>query len=104
VPDYSEFPTTPTAWQEQALRDEGWTDVQPLAVEDPPPARRRVDLVALVFGSVFVILAITVMSGANLAVSVFGGGGLLCVVLIAAGVALLAGELRKARRREPPRS
>ena len=38
--DYSEFPTTPTAWQEQQVRD--WQTVMPLATEDPePPAPAR---------------------------------------------------------------
>ena len=34
--DYSEFPTTPTAWQEQQLRD--WQTVTPLSTEDPAAA------------------------------------------------------------------
>jgi hypothetical protein len=53
VPDYSEFTTTPTAWQEHA-----WGDVTPLEIEDPPrPERRGVDLTALVPGLLFVVLA-----------------------------------------------
>ena len=39
MPDYSEFPTTPTAWQEAHLRD--WQTITPLATEDPEPAPRR---------------------------------------------------------------
>jgi hypothetical protein len=100
VPDYSEFPTTPTAWQEQALRDEGWQEVRPLGTEDPPPVRRRrVDVVALLFGMAFVVLAVTLMSGVDLSIGLFRNGGILWAVLIAAGVALLATELRKARQR-----
>jgi hypothetical protein len=100
VADYSEFPTTPTAWQEQALRDAGWEEARPLPTEDPPPPRRRgVDLVALVFGVAFVVLAISVLSGLQFSIGLLRDGGLLWAVLIAAGVALLAGELRKARRR-----
>jgi hypothetical protein len=99
VADYSEFPTTPTAWQEQALRDQ-WQHGTPLGTEEPPPVkRRRVDLVALVFGTVFVVLAATLMSGVRLSSGLFHHGGILWALLIAAGVALLAGELRKARRR-----
>ena len=97
--DYSEFPTTPTAWQEQALRDQ-WEEVQPLGTEDPPQVqRRRVDLLALVFGSAFVVLALVLMSGVRLATGLFRDGGILWALLIAAGIAVLAGELRKTRRR-----
>jgi hypothetical protein len=39
VADYSEFPTTPTAWQEQQLAD--WQTVAPLTTEDPTPQPRR---------------------------------------------------------------
>jgi hypothetical protein len=99
VPDYSEFPTTPTAWQDAALR-ESWQEVHPMPVEDPPPPpRRRVDRVSLVFGLVFSVLAIVALAGVPLSAAVFRGGGLLWAALIALGVLLLAGELRKARRR-----
>ena len=96
--DYSEFPTTPTAWQEQALADQ-WQEVQPLETEDRPPVRRRgVDLVALVFGVVFVALAVSLMSGIRLSIGLFRDGGVLWALLIVAGVALLAKELRRTRR------
>ena len=97
--DYSEFPTTPTAWQEQQLRD--WQTVTPLSTEDPePPARRhKADLTALVPGAFFVVLAIVLMAGVNLPVGLWEDGGFLWVVLIGAGIALLISELRKARRR-----
>ena len=99
MPDYSEFPTTPTAWQDAALHD-SWQEVHPLPVEDPPPpARRRVDRVSLVFGLVFTVLAIVALAGVRLSAAVFRDGGLLWAALIALGVLLLAGELRKARRR-----
>jgi hypothetical protein len=98
VPDYSEFPTTPTAWQDAALRD-SWQEVHPLPTEDPaPPARRRVDRVSLVAGLLFTALAVVVLAGVPLSPAVFSGGGLLWAVLIALGVLLLAAELRKARR------
>jgi hypothetical protein len=99
VADYSEFPTTPTAWQEQQLRD--WQTVTPLSTEDPePPARRRkADLTALVPGAFFVVLAIVLMAGVNLPSGLWEDGGFLWVVLIGAGIALLMSELRKARRR-----
>jgi hypothetical protein len=94
VPDYSEFPTTPTGWQERA-----WQDVAPLETAAPPPPRPRgVDLVALIPGVFFVVLAITMMAGVT-APFFFRGGGVLWLVLIGAGVALLVGELRKARAR-----
>jgi hypothetical protein len=98
VPDYSEFPTTPTAWQEHA-----WGEVAPVAplpVEDPPPPQRRgVDLTALVPGVLFVVLAISVMAGAAFPFGLFDDGGLLWLLLIGGGVALLLSEVRKARRR-----
>ena len=95
MPDYSEFPTTPTGWQERQLHD--WQTVTPLSTEDPEPRRRRVDLVALVPGVIFVVLAVTVLAGRTARSS--SSGGLLWVVLIGAGLALLVSELRRARRR-----
>ena len=85
--DYSEFPTTPTAWQE----------VTALETEDaPPPARRAIDWVALIPGLLFVALAITLMTGIEL--FLFENGGLVWMALIGGGVALLVSELRKVRR------
>jgi hypothetical protein len=88
VADYSEFPTTPTAWQE----------ITPLETEDtaPVPHRRTVDWVALIPGLIFIALAITLMSGIEL--FLFENGGLVWVALIGGGVALLVSELRKVRR------
>jgi hypothetical protein len=99
VPDYSEFPTTPTAWQEAALRD-SWQEVHPLPTGDPPPpARRGVDKVSLVAGLFFTVLAAVVLAGVPLSAAVFRDGGLAWVVLIGLGVLLLATEIRKVRRR-----
>jgi hypothetical protein len=97
VADYSEFPTTPTAWQEQHVAD--WQTVTPLATEDAVPPRRRPDLTALVPGVVFIVLAITLMTGIDLPLGLWEDGGFLWLVLIGAGIALLVSELRKARRR-----
>ena len=98
MPDYSEFPTTPTAWQEQQLRD--WQIVTPLETEDPPrPERRGVDLTALLPGLLFVVLALTVMVGAVLPIDLLFGGALGWLLLVGGGVALLVSELRRARRR-----
>ncbi|MCW2699892.1 MAG: hypothetical protein JWQ45_1427 [Blastococcus sp.] len=94
--DYSEFPTTPTAWQDAQAQD--WQTVTPLDTEDPAPARRPVDFTALVPGVLFAVLAISLMLGVALP-QAFVGGGLLWVVLVGAGIALLISELRKARRR-----
>jgi hypothetical protein len=95
VPDYSEFPTTPTAWQERA-----WEEVLPLPTEDPPaPPRPRVDLLALIPGVAFIALAVVLMTGVILPVSVFSGGGVLWAVLIVAGIAMLLRERRRTRRR-----
>jgi hypothetical protein len=97
VADYSEFPTTPTAWQEQQIRD--WETVTPLSTEDPEPPRRKPDRGALIPGLFFVVLAISLMAGVDLPVRLFEDGGFLWLILIGAGVALLVSELRKARRR-----
>ena len=89
--DYSEFPTTPTAWQE----------ITALETEDaPPPATRRraVDWVALIPGLLFVALAITLMTGIEL--FLFENGGLVWLALMGGGIALLLSELRKVRRRK----
>jgi hypothetical protein len=97
-PDYSEFSTTPTGWQERQLAD--WQSVEPLSTEDPVrPARRSFDVVALVVGAVFVLFAVLGLTGASLDFGLFADGGIVWIVLVGAGVALLANELRRARRR-----
>ena len=95
MPDYSEFPTTPTAWQERA-----WQEVLPLAVEDPPPPPRpRVDLVALVPGVAFLTIAVLVLTGVDVPLTIFRDGGVLWALLIIAGMALLFREVRRSGRR-----
>jgi hypothetical protein len=94
VPDYSEFPTTPTGWQERA-----WQEIAPLEMEDvAPPPKRRPDLVALVPGVAFIVLAIGIMAGISVPFF-FRDGGILWLVLIGAGAALLVSELRRSRLR-----
>ncbi len=98
MPDYSEFSTTPTGWQERALAD--WQTVTPLETEDEDRSTRRsVDVVALVAGAVFTLFAVLGLSGVDLDAGIFADGGVLWLVLIGAGVALLVSELRRARRR-----
>jgi hypothetical protein len=97
VADYSEFPTSPTAWQEQQARD--WQTVTPLETEDVAPPRRPVDLGALIPGVVFSVLAIVLMTGVDLPLGLWKDGGLVWVLLVGGGIALLISELRKARRR-----
>jgi hypothetical protein len=97
VADYSEFPTTPTAWQERQARD--WETIIPLSTEDPEPPRRRVDLGALIPGVIFTLLAIVLMTGVDLRFGLWRDGGFAWVLLIGGGIALLISELRKARRR-----
>jgi hypothetical protein len=95
VADYSEFPTTPTRWQEN-LWPEPITTPEP---EVPAPAKRSVDPVSLVIGAVFAVLGLLVTLGIDLPDSVVWHGGLLWLLLIGAGVALLVTELRRARNR-----
>lgn len=79
---------------------ESWQQVTPLETEDPDArGRRSVDVVALVSGIAFSVLAILLMSGVEVPLGIFSDGGLLWLVLIGAGVALLVSELRKAARR-----
>ena len=94
--DYSEFPTTPTGWQERQAQE--WQTVTPLSTEDAPPPRRRVDLGALIPGVFFVVLAPVLMTGVDLPFGLWRGG-FAWVLLVGAGIALLVSELRKARRR-----
>jgi hypothetical protein len=100
VPDYSEFPTTPTAWQEAQLQEAHWESVQHLQQEDPPvQPPRRVDLVALIPGLFFCVLAVALMAGVDFPLTLLHNGGVVWVLLIGAGVLLLLGELRKVRGR-----
>jgi hypothetical protein len=91
VDDYSEFPTTPTAWQE----------IDDFPVEPPPPApvRRGVDLVALLPGVAFTLIALVVLVGGSLPVTLFRNGGVFWGLLVVAGVLMLGSELRRARSR-----
>ena len=66
--------------------------------DTPEPPRRQLDVGALVAGTVFVVLAIVLMSGVDLPAEWFERD-LGWLVLIAAGIALLVNELRRARRR-----
>lgn len=94
--DWSEFPTTPTAWQESY--GQAFEPVTAVAAEDPPaPARRGIDVVGLVLGAVFVLIGCVALSGVTLSAGLLRGG-LLWPVLIGAGVVLLLGELRRSRR------
>ena len=96
--DYSEFPTTPTAWQEQHLED--WQTVTPLSTEDSPgPRGRSVDLAALIPGVLFIALAVVLMAGVALPTEFWESGGFVWILLIGGGVALLVSELKKSRRR-----
>jgi hypothetical protein len=97
-PDYSEFSTTPTGWQERALAD--WQTVTPLSTEDADrPTRRSLDVVALVAGVAFVLFAVLGLTDLTFDVGFLADGGVMWLVFIGAGVALLVNELRRARRR-----
>ncbi len=75
---------------------ESWQQVSPLETEDRP-APRRLDLVALVAGVAFVVIAVAGMTDITFGLDVLAGGVLLALVLVGAGVALLVSELRRAR-------
>ena len=93
--DYSEFPTTPTRWQEN-LWPEPLTTPEPTA---PEPARRPVDVASLIAGLVFTVLAVVALAGVDLGASWLWNGGVVWLALLLGGVALLATEVRRARRR-----
>jgi hypothetical protein len=95
VAEYSEFPTTPTRWQEN-LMPEPETTLPPET--PPPPVRQTVEPTPLIAGLVFILLAVLLMAGVDIDVDWFGHG-IAWVLLIGAGLALLVNELRKARRR-----
>jgi hypothetical protein len=63
------------------------------------PRKREVERTPLIAGVLFIVLAIVLMSGVDLSVGWFGDGGLVWVVLIGGGIALLVNELRRTRRR-----
>jgi hypothetical protein len=96
VADYSEFPTTPTGWQERQSAE--WQTVAPLETEGVGRPRRRPDLGALIPGLLFIALAIVVMSPANLPEELFDGV-LVWIAVVVGGLALLISELRRSRRR-----
>jgi hypothetical protein len=97
-PDYSEFSTTPTGWQERQLAD--WQTIPPLGTEDENrPTRGSIDVVALVAGAVFMLFAVLGLTGLSLDAGFLIDGGIVWVALVGAGVALLVNELRRARRR-----
>ncbi len=93
--DYSEFPTTPTAWQEH-IWPEPITTPEPAPAE---PAKRPVDRVGLVIGVLFSLVAVLVLAGIDLDADWIWGGGLLWAVLLIGGGTLLVTELRRARTR-----
>ena len=93
--DYSEFPTTPTRWQENLMPE---PEALLPAPTPPSPVRQSVDGVALVMGLLFAALAVLLMSGIDVPAEWFGHG-IAWVLLIGAGIALLVNELRKTRRR-----
>jgi hypothetical protein len=64
------------------------------------PRKREVERTPLIAGVLFIVLAIVLMSGVDLPVGWFGDGGLVWVVLIGGGIALLVNELRRTRRRK----
>ena len=72
-------------------------DAAPVAKPATGPATRRSpDLVALVAGVVFCLIAVLGLTGTALPGWVFGGG-LVAVVLVVVGVGLLVAELRRSR-------
>lgn len=95
MPDYSEFPTTPTRWQENLWPEEPVTTPEVA----PEPAARQVDRTSLVAGIVFTLLAVVALSGVDLTAGWLWEGGVLWLLFLGAGTALLFSELRRARHR-----
>ena len=75
---------------------ESWQQVTPLETEDPVPGKRKADVVALVAGIVFSVIAVLSLVEVDLDLGALDGG-LIWVVVIGAGIALLVSELRRAR-------
>jgi len=102
VADYSEFPTTPTRWQEAFMPEPSerqQTEVFPQSTLGPDaPRKREVERIPLVAGVLFIVVAIVLMSGVDLSAHWFSSG-FGWVLLIGGGLALLVNELRRARRR-----
>lgn len=73
-----------------------WPDV---TTGDDVRPRRKADLTALIPGVLFIALAIVLMAGVNLPLGIWRDGGVVWLLLIGGGIALLVSELRKARRR-----
>jgi len=94
VAEYSEFPTTPTAWQENLMPEPEAALPQPPS----PPVRQPVEPTPLIAGLVFILLAVLLMAGVDVNADWFGHG-VAWILLIGAGIALLVNELRKARNR-----
>jgi hypothetical protein len=78
---------------------ESWQQVSSLENEDPVRSTRAADVVALVAGIVFCVLAVLGLTGLDLDAGILADGGLLWLLLVGAGVVLLVNELRRARRR-----
>jgi len=96
VADYSEFPTTPTAWQEHVWPEPITT---PEVAPPAPPAKRPVDRGSLAIGVLFGLFAVLVLTGVDLSADWLWNGGLLWAVLLVGGAALLVTELRRSRTR-----
>ncbi|GAB3359175.1 hypothetical protein [Modestobacter lapidis] len=93
--DYSEFPTTPTRWQENL-----WPEPITTPEAEPPAAtgKRAVDRFSLVVGLAFAVLGLLVAVDVDLPDGLLWDGGMAWLLLLGAGVALLVTELRRARR------
>ena len=75
-------------------------DYSEFPIEAPPqPVRRGVDLIALIPGVFFSLLAGAVLVGADFPLRLFADGGFLWIVLIGLGALMLVKELRRSRRR-----
>ena len=97
--DYSEFPTTPTRWQEGLWPEPETAALATSGSDEPEHHRRPVDVASLLAGIVFTVLAVLALTGVDLGAGWLADGGLVWLALIGAGVAILVNELRKARRR-----
>ncbi len=97
----SEHPTSVQPTGSTSYPYGGWTETattsEPAQVAAAPATKRSPDLVGLIAGILFCVVAVLGVVGTSLPGWVFGGG-LVAVLLVVLGAGLLVAELRRVRR------